>query len=164
MLGKAAEPDDYVWKDNTRLSHRTTICRALYWVSGIAAVFVMGIFLMRDFYQSERNRHSLPAVNSSAILESMPYVDSDKMSMCDTKELTAEPKANYAEVDSLISQGRYERALNAINEQQDKLTWLKIQALLGMNQIDSAIILLNGLRSKNGEYREAADSLYYSIK
>lgn len=59
-------------------------------------------------------------------------------------------------------QREYNRML--IEMKQNELTWLKVHTLLGLGKESEAMRLLERLRKTEGEYQQAADSLYNQLK
>lgn len=150
--------------------------RIIYWLSGIAAVFVAGFFLFQNLY-----------VNDTA---------DNYMSSIQMNEVTLRAGSDNSELNLLLSQKKYEEALRRIEDKcstlkndsielaqdltkddeqkeydfmiikdkQDELKWLKAYAYLCMNQKDMALKVLNELRSTEGYYQMSADSLYQQLK
>ena len=56
----------------------------------------------------------------------------------------------------------YDRML--IEMKQNELTWLKVHALLGLGKEKEVMQLLEQIRGTEGEYQQAADSLYNQLK
>ena len=195
--------DDYVWKDERDVAASVAECRPtgsgynycpaptmkksrsmprssgrriFYWISGIAAVFVVGFFLIQNLY-----------VTNSPV----EYMPSPSMN-----DMTLRAGSDNSEIELLLSQKKYEDALDLIEEKylvvqddsldivqdetmdaerkeydtqivkdkQDELKWLKAHALLGLSQQETALRILDGLRNEEGYYQMAADSLYNHIK
>ena len=65
--------------------------------------------------------------------------------------------------DSITDEERraYDRML--IQEKADELSWMKVYALLGADRRDDALQILDGLRHKECDYKEKADSLFLII-
>lgn len=150
--------------------------RVIYWLSGIAAVFVAGFFLFQNLY-----------VNDTA---------DNYMSSMQMNEVTLRAGSDDSELNLLLNQKKYEEALSQIEnksstlkndsialaqdltkddeqkeydfmiikDKQDELKWLKAYTLLCMNQKDMALKVLNELRSTEGYYQMSADSLYKQLK
>ena len=150
--------------------------RVIYWLSGIAAVFVAGFFLFQNLYVTDTADN---------------YMSSMQMS-----EITLRAGSDDSELNLLLSQKKYEEALHRIDDKcsmlkndsielaqdlkkddeqkeydfmiikdmQDELKWLKAYAYLCMNQKDMALKVLNELRSTEGYYQMSADSLYQQLK
>ena len=195
--------DDYVWEDErvaaaspaeyrptgsgynycpapstykTRSMPRSSGRKFLYWISGIAAVFVVGFFLIQNLY----------VANSP-----VEYMPSPRMN-----DMSLRAGSDNSEIELLLSQKKYDEALELIQEKylavqddsldivqdetmdaeqkeydmqivkdkQNELKWLKAHALLGLSQQETALRILDELRSEEGYYQMAADSLYDHIK
>lgn len=195
--------DDYVWEDERVAAASAAECRLtgsgydycpaptmerrrvgssspfkkiFYWVSGIAAVFVAGFFLILNLY----------VVDSP-----VEYMPSSRMN-----DMTIRAGSDNSEIKLLLSQKKYNEALNLIEEKylavkedsldiiqdetidakqkeydmqivkdkQDELKWLRAHALLGLSQQETALRILDELRNEEGYYQMAADSLYNHIK
>lgn len=150
--------------------------RVIYWLSGIAAVFVAGFFLFQNLYVTD--------------------TADDYLSTMQMSEVTLRAGSDNSELKLLLSQKKYEEALHRIDDKcsmlkndsielaqdltkddeqkeydfmiikdkQDELKWLKAYTLLCMNQKDMALKVLNELRSTEGYYQMSADSLYKQLK
>lgn len=195
--------DDYVWEDErvaaaSAAEYRPTgsgynYCPAptmkesrsmprssgrwiFYWISGIAAVFVVGFFLIQNLYVANSPNE---------------YMPSPRMN-----DMTIRAGSDNSEIELLLSQKKYDEALDLIEEKylavkedsldivqdetmdaerkeydmqiakdkQDELKWLKAHALLGLSQQETALRILDELRNEEGYYQMAADSLYNHIK
>lgn len=55
----------------------------------------------------------------------------------------------------------YER--QEIEQRRDDLTWMKANALIGLNRKDEALKMLDNLRKGSGEYKEKAEALYNEL-
>lgn len=164
----------------------TRIRRIVYWASGIAAVFVIGFFLMRKLYVAED-------YSDTYCSPEICYAPADDMI-----EGITEDESDYDKIEQLICQKSYYNAQEIILEKyqdlmsdsmqlsvlaqskvidekqeeiftlnikhkQDKLIWLRVQALLGLHQQAAALKLLDELRKKDGDYQQKADSLFLEI-
>ena len=54
--------------------------------------------------------------------------------------------------------------LELLRVKQEGLAWLKVQALIGLDRMEEALLLLDKIRQSESEYREQADSLYNVLK
>lgn len=157
--------------------------RIFYWLSGIAAVFIVGFFAFHEFYVAEQS-------NSDIFYGKMRDVPFEGRST------TFRAGSDNSELELMLSQKKYDEALDRINDEyltlindsielaqdltkddeqkeydfmiikdkQDELKWLKAYTFLCMNQKDMALKVLNELRSTEGYYQMSADSLYNQIK
>lgn len=156
------------WKeDNTpHISNH----RMLYWLSGIAAVFILGFFI--NLYWTEGNQYMgvddvmiRDATSYSSIeqlLEQRKY--DEALSQIEYKiSLLSSDSLKYSQ-DTNIDKGTKEKKFQLIIEQLDELNWLKVHALIGLHRHEEAMILLEEMRSKEGDYQMTADSLYQLIR
>lgn len=153
---------------------RTPTRRILYWISGIAAVFVVVFFLFQNLY----------------VYDAAPDIATSPM------EATMRSGGDFSEIETLLKQEQFNEALAKIEQealvlkddstrlsqditldeekaaykmleiqaQQEELTWLKVQSLLGLGRKEDAIVLLDKLRQSDGAYQQSADSLYQILK
>lgn len=167
-------PKDFQVSEVKGANRRFLVKRVMYWTSGIAAVFVAGLFLFKTFYFANRDTGGL----SSPV-----------------EHVTFRSGTDYKDIALLISQEKYEEALDMMEEKMlalrrdslelvqnadvdeekraydmqcvgtrlDELKWLKAHALIGLHRQDEAFSLLEALRSEEGVYRMAADSLYHRL-
>lgn len=195
--------DDYVWEDervaaasaaeyrptgsgyeycpaptmeSRRVGSSSPFKKIFYWASGIAAVFVVGFFLIQNLYVANSPNE---------------YMPSPRMN-----DMTIRAGSDNSEIELLLSQKKYEDALDLIEEKclafkedsleivqnitidgerkeydlqivkdkQDELKLLKAHALLGLHNKEAALLLLDELRNTEGYYQMSADSLYNLIE
>ncbi len=161
-------------------NRRFLVKKVLYWTSGIAAVFVAGLFLFKTLYFTDWDTGTGMGCASSPPME----------------HVTFRSGTDYKDIVFLINQDKYEKALDMIEEKilalrwdsvklmrndnvygekmeydmrivryrLDELKWLKVHALIGLHRQDEALSLLEELRASDGYYRLSADSLYNSVK
>ena len=133
--------------------------RTLYWIAGIAAMFMAGFFILNkpNMGNDNWNNISFPAVNGEF-----------------------RGNSDYSDIKLLIEQNEYKDALALIDEElklldkdsyqvsikelRDELMWLKVQALVGLKRRRDAISTLDKLRNTDGIYKDAAESIYKQIK
>lgn len=165
--------NDYIWKEDRRLattSHPTGR-RIIYWISGVAAVIVAGLFMIRNHNYGDDSSILLP---SSGIDNNVFRAGSDNS---DLKLLLSQKKYDEALAlieqknqelkkdtlelirNSTIDKDQIEYKLLFYRDQSDELKWLKAQALIGLNRFNDAFPLLNELRNSEGLYKFAADSI-----
>ena len=145
----------------------------LYWISGVAAIFIAVFFLFNTFYgDKEELLYSPMQMEKGAVRAG----------------------GDYAEIEQLLVNRDYQRALALIEQQEksiteqriqtdsiedeekraydqmliqtkaDELCLLKVYALIGVDRRSEALQLLDELRKKDSDYKEQADSLYHIIK
>jgi pantoate kinase len=189
--------DDYEWKDErnvaaaryrptgsgyescpapsmeqTRAMPRSSARQYLYWISGIAAIFIVGFFLIYNFMGSEDNVMFDPSsieyrvmrggenyANIEKLLVDKKYEDALKQIEIEETEIIEQRTATDSISD--VERRAYDQML--IQEKTDELSWMKVYALLGVDRRDDALRLLDQLRQSEGEYKSKADSLYLLI-
>lgn len=159
-----------------KLEPRTSTRRYMYWISGIAAVFVVGFFIISPIFFEKKGSidHSI-------------YVSVSSLR-------STEDNSGIAK---LINDGKYDLALNLIKENDDKLEFdimqteqdkdkmdgeeyaylkkvhkiqkdelnlLKAYALFGLKRSEEAMSILDKIRQSESEFKEKADSLYKILK
>ena len=160
----------------SRSMPRSSIRRIFYWVSGIAAVFVLGFFLIQNLYvdNSPADYMSNSSINDARfragsdnseielLLSQKKYEDA--LYLIEEKYLAV--KADSLEIvqDGTIDAEQKEYDLQIVKDKQDELKWLKAHALLGLSQQETVLRLLDELRNEEGYYQMAADSLYNHMK
>lgn len=159
--------DDYEWEDDRRGKRQY-----LYWISGIAAIFIVGFFLIHNYMGGKEDMMFNPSSieystmrgggnyeNIEKLLVDKNYEDAMKQIEIEETKIAEQRTAT----DSIADEERraYDRML--IQEKADKLSWMKVYALLGADRRDDALQLLDELRHTEGEYKEKADSLYLII-
>ena len=159
--------DDYEWEDDRRGKRQY-----LYWISGIAAIFIVGFFLIHNYMGGKEDMMFNPSsieystMRGGGNYENIEKLLVDKNYEDAMKQIEIE-EAKIAEqrtvTDSITDEERraYDRML--IQEKADELSWMKVYALLGADRRDDALQLLDELRHTEGEYKEKADSLYLII-
>lgn len=176
---------EYTVKPDNRIcaSPRSSNRKFIYWISGIAAVFIMGIIIF----------NTLPSTSPGIGMEStsQPSYSSNRNGNVSFKG------GRQMNIESLLTQGDYSKALaqiekdeanvktelmlieremssrgekpDSVKVQQKKnklinLQYLKAQALIGLNRKEEAVILLEEIRHSDSKFMEQADSLYNILK
>ncbi len=194
--------DDYVWKDDRMAAASAIECRAtgsgydnnsaptkksrlgstfspykkmLYWVSGIAAVFVVGFFLIQNLYLANSPGKYMSALGTNGMIMRAGTDNSeieklishkkyeDVLAMIEEKSMAVKKDSLEIVLNKTIGAGRKEYDMQIIKDKQDELKWLKAHALLGLSQQESALRILDELRKEKGCYQMAADSLYTKL-
>ena len=150
--------------------------RYLYWISGIAAVFIVGFFIFSPaFYQTGENSNSPVFVNYTSLRASKDNTDIAKTINegnynsalakieAENKKLEAE-KIQTEQERSNIDSEEYSYLQNVYGIQADELHLLKAYALIGLNRINEAIGILDELRKEDSPFKSQADSLYNQYK
>lgn len=195
--------DDYVWEDEREVAASVAECRPtgsgynycpapstyktrsmprssgrkfLYWISGIAAVFVVGFFLIQNLYvtnspyeykpSSRMNDMTLRAGSDNSEIELLLSQKKygDALDLIEEKYLAVKEDSLVIVQDETMDAERKEYDMQIVKDKQDELKWLKAHALLGLSQQETALRILDGLRNEEGYYQMAADSLYNHIK
>ena len=195
--------DDYVWEDervaaasaaeyrptgsgydycpaptteSRRVGNSSPFKKIFYWASGIAAVFVVGFFLIQNLYVANSPNEYMPSprMNDMTIragsdnseielLLSQKKYD-DALDLIEEKYLAVQDDSLDIVQNESIDAERKEYDMQIVKDKQDELKWLKAHALLGLSQQETALHILDELRNEEGYYQMAADSLYNHIK
>lgn len=205
--------DDYVWEDertttasaaeyratgsgydycpaqtmrNRRVATSLSFKKMLYWVSSIAAVFIVGVFIFNLYNLSstdlametasrpnelsnkngnvsfQGNRHDLDIEHQLTIgnySKALACIEKDEA------DIQAERMLLEREVHS--RGGNYESAetkKNALEIKLIRLYYLKAHALIGLERKDEAMMILDGIRHSKSDYGYKADSLYQMLR
>lgn len=168
---------DYIWEEYRRdvASSRPSGRRMLYWFSGVAAVFVAGLFLIRNLYFGNDGSDLLPSPgfdntvlragsdNSDVELLFSQKKYDEALSLIEQKNQVLNKDTLELISNSVMEKEQIEYKLLIYRDQADELKWLKIHALIGLNRLNDALPLLNELRCKEGLYNLAADSIYNNL-
>jgi len=163
---------DYKNKKKTRPAKRQYI----YWISGIAAIFIVGFFLFTtfDFEKNEdminpvpMSQGSLRGSEDNSFIEkaledgnfdaALAQIEERERSLEEEKAETEKEKSNMD-----IEEYSYLQEVYKI--QNDELQLLKAYALIGLKRNNEAIEILDELRKREGQFQMQADSLYNLIK
>ena len=195
--------DDYVWEDErvaaasaaeylptgsgynycpaptmeeSRSMPRSSGRRIFYWMSGIAAVFVVGFFLIQNLFVADSPNEYMPSprMNDMTLRAGSDNSDielllgqkkyEDALELIEEKYLTVKEDSLEIVQDETVDAERKEYDMQIVKDKQDELKWLKAHALIGLNKQAAALNLLDELRSEEGYCQMAADSLYNHIK
>ena len=195
--------DDYVWEDervaaasaaeyrptgsgyeycpaptmeSRRVGSSSPFKKIFYWASGIAAVFVVGFFLIQNLYVANSPVEYMPSprMNDMTIRAGSDYSEielllsqkkyEDALDLIEEKYLAVQDDSLDIVQDATIDAERKEYDMQIVKDKQDELKWLKAHALLGLSQQEIALRILDELRNEEGYYQMAADSLYNHIK
>lgn len=164
---------DHHWKE--RRVAAVPMNSLLYLVSGLAAVFVVGFVMIHNlgiFYSPSESVH-ISRINDVKLRAGSDDKDIERLlsqqkydqalTEIDQRLLTLQSAISQLNQDTSIAQERLDYDLLVFKEKKDNLTWLKVHALLGLNQKEDALKLLNSLRCEDGYYRDVADSLYFQL-
>jgi len=166
------------WEKRKEEEKKVASRKRIYWASGIAAVFIVGFFLFNNIYVSEDADVAFsPRPQGVSTIRGIDATTENLLAKADyqgaleridsledeiaTEQMTLEREkgARGAEGEGEIAYKQEELKLK-----QEELSWLKVQALLGLNRKEEAIALLDKIRHSESEYKEQADSLYNVLK
>lgn len=144
----------------------------IYWISGIAAILVIGFFLFHTSNNEKlyMNRANL-SLDDTIIRGGGDFADIKQLlkdgdyqnALIKIVQEEHQLALQRIEADSITDKEHREYDLELIQLKTDELNWLKVHALLGVNRRNDAIELLDQLRKSIGEYRKKADSLFIII-
>ena len=169
--------DDYIWEEDRRVvaSSRPSGKRVLYWISGVAAVFVAGFFVIRNLNVGSNGSDFLssPGFDNTVFRAGSDNSDVEflfSQKKYDEALALIEQKNQVLNKDTLelignpeIEKEQIEYKLLIYRDQADELKWLKVHALIELNRRYDALPLLNELRSREGLYKISADSIYNNL-
>ena len=160
--------------EQTFAKPRSSGKKAFYWISGIAAIFIAGFFLVNNLFVMESGNPASPLpyeygnmrggtefTSIEELLESRDF-ESALVQIEEQEQELADEMA-LLEQDSVQDNERKEYELQLIKSKKDDLNWLKVLSLLGLGQNDKAVELLNTIRKSNSGYSLKADSLYNTL-
>jgi len=162
--------------EETRSMPKSSGRKLLYWISGLAAMFVVGFFLVQNLYVAKSPNDYMPSPRMSDVTFRAGSDNSDielllgqkkydeALDMIEEKCLALKDDSLELVQDVTIDGERKEYDLQIVKDKQDELKWFKAHALLGLHQKEGALLLLDELRNTEGYYQLAADSLYNHIK
>ena len=160
--------------EQTFAKPRSSGKKVFYWISGIAAIFIAGFFLVNNLFVMESGNPASPLpyeygnmrggtefTSIEELLESRDF-ESALVQIEEQEQELADEMA-LLEQDSVQDNERKEYELQLIKSKKDDLNWLKVLSLLGLGQNDKAVELLNTIRKSNSGYSLQADSLYNTL-
>lgn len=157
--------------EQTFAKPRSSRKKIFYWISGIAAIFIAGFFLVNNLFVMESGNPASPLpyeygnmrggtdfTSIEELLESQDFKSA--LAQIEKQEQELADEMAVLEQDSVQDNERKEYELQLIESKKDDLNWLKVQSLLGLGQKDKVVELLKTIRKGNGDYCLQADSLY----
>lgn len=160
--------------EQTFAKPRSSGKKVFYWISGIAALFIAGFFLVNNLFVMESGSPASPLpleygnmrggtdfTSIEELLESQDFESA--LVQIEKQEQELADEMAVLEQDSVQDNERKEYELQLIESKKDDLNWLKVQSLLGLGQKDKAVELLNTIRKSNSGYSLKADSLYNTL-
>lgn len=146
--------------------------RYFYWLSGIAAIVVVGFFVFSNYPLGGEAELGLPipmnentlrgGEDHDAIIQLINKADfTTAMSQIDVEEKLLKTELDQLEKDKAnIDDEEYIYRQEVIKSQMDELLWMKAYTLIGLKRNGEAIPVLDKLRKVEGLYQSFADSLY----
>lgn len=167
------------WKEAYEAKNASVIRlkpRYLYWISGIAAIFIVGFFLISPIvFDSEGGRDYPISVNVGSLRSGDDYTDVAKFINEGNYDLAlSNIEEKLKDLESEKSQTEKERAcmdedeysyLHEVQEIRfDELNLLKAYALIGLKRSEEAMSILDEIRQRDSKFKAQADSLYNLYK
>lgn len=205
--------DDYVWEDdravaasaaeyrptgsgfdycpapemeNRRVATSSPIKKMLYWASGIAAVFIVGVFVFNLYRPSSpeiametaSRPTEAPSKNGNVSFRGRSHEVSieSQLAMGDYSKALARLEKNEADIRAdliliereLHSRGEVREDVTTEKDSLEtnlvKVLYLKAQALIGLDRKDEARVVLDEIRQSESNYGIKADSLYHLLR
>jgi hypothetical protein len=160
--------------EQTFAKPRSSGKKFFYWITGIAAIFIAGFFLVNNLLVMESGNPASPlpyeygnmrgGTNFTSIKELLESQDFEAaLVQIGKQEQELADEMAVLEQDSVQDNERKGYELQLIESKKDDLNWLKVLSLLGLGQNDKAVELLNTIRKSNSGYSLQADSLYNTL-
>lgn len=157
---------------------RSSNRKLIYWISGIAALFIVGFFLFKNIYfVGDADVAYSPRPQGVSTIRGIDSTTENLLAKADYQaalerienledEIATELMILEREKGARGAEGEDELTYkqDELKFKQEELSWLKVQALLGLNRKEEAIALLDKIRNSDSEYKEQADSLYNVLK
>lgn len=154
--------------------------RIWLWVSGIAAILVVGMFMVNPFSTSESDfQYESISVGSAArdggdlgeidkLITNKQYGKALTMIEEAEKELQEASNQEGFDKDSSIygveDRERIEYEKRELQQRKDDLAWMKANVLIGLGRKSEALIILQSLSNVDGEYKGKAEALFNQLK
>ena len=163
-------------KAEIKLEPRTSTRRYLYWISGIAAIFVVGFFVISPiFFEKGGTPDQSISVNVNSLRSTEGNSGIAKiinegnyglaLDQINEKENELESDIIQTEQDKDKMDGEEYAYLKEVYEiQKDELNLLKAYALFGLKRKEEAMSILDGMRQRDSKFKAQADSLYNLYK
>lgn len=157
-------------RENKRSSKR----HVLYWISGIAAIFIVGFFLYGSLFIVYDAKPSIQnevvfkgaGVNDSIDIMMKEGDFSTALALIEKAENDINDRIQFLEQEKAlrnIDQDEYAELREELRYRQDGLSVDKAKALAGLGRYKEALSLLDTIRHSESDYQELADSLYHDI-
>ena len=171
--GRGYDASPSTSENDTNSSHPSWR-RMLYWISGIAAVFIVGLFLFHNLNVSDGSGNLSPiSIDNTTFRSGNDYSEIEQLLnqkkyeeaivQIDREIMALRDDSTRIRKDTSLDDERMEYKMQEVKLNFEDLNWMKAHALLGSGQQKDALILLDKLRQTDGYYQMAADSLYNSL-
>ena len=172
--------------ESRRVATSSPFKKMLYWVSGIAAVFIVGVFVFNLYRPSSpeiamettSRPTEAPGKNGNVSFRgrSQNMDIESQLAMGDYSKALARLEKDEADIRTdlmLIERelhSRGEGREDAMTEKDSletnlvRVLYLKAQALIGLDRKDEARVVLDEIRQSESEYGIKADSLYHLLQ
>ena len=172
--------------ENRRVATSSPFKKMLYWVSGIAAVFIVGVFVFNLYRPSSpeiametaSRPNEAPSRNGNVSFRGRSHEVSIEslLAMGDYSKALARLEKNEADIRAdlmLIERELHSRGEvreDALAEKDSletnliKVLYLKAQTLIGLDRKEEARGVLDEIRQSESEYGIKADSLYHLLR
>lgn len=163
-------------KAEIKLEPRISTRRYLYWISGVAAIFIVGFFVISPiFFEKGGSPDQSIFVNVSSLRSTKDNGGIAKiinegnyglaLDQINEKENELESDIIQTEQDKDKMDGEEYAYLKEVYEiQKDELNLLKAYALFGLKRTEEALSILDGMRQRDSKFKAQADSLYNLYK
>ena len=146
----------------------------IFWTSGIAAMLIVGVFVIRAFVADNHRQDAQYAQAECVAIDDNSEYDAIKlkikqqqyceaMSMIKTEALILQHDSVLLTDNRSFGNNATDANLQSFKEKQDELKWLQAVVFVEMGRKDDALLLLNELRQGEGNFKLQADSLYYAV-
>lgn len=155
---------------------RSSNRKFIYWISGIAAVFIVGFFLFKNiFFRVDADVAYCPRPQGVSTIRGIDATTENLLANADFKGALNRIESLEDKITTEVMLAERENGsrgeehddlaekMDSLKYRQEQLSWLKVQALLGLNRKEDAIALLNKLRNSESGYKEQADSLFKAL-
>lgn len=148
--------------------------RFTYWLSGIAAVLVIGFFIGKSLWGGPEYQFEdwTPASEDMArgseqqtipnLLKMADYAKA--LDMIETEMKALENEKQHIQSSSMIAEGERDYRLTENQIEMERYWWLKGNALIGLERTKEVLPVLEQLREMESPYYAPLDSLYHVFK
>lgn len=165
------ENDISNWKEARKMRETVAVAsnpkrHLLYWISGIAAVLIVG-FIIFDVYQpspqgmsstEEADTETEVLLSQGEFLLALAQIEKEEAHI--RSELMLIEREMGSRGRGMDDAGDN----NRLTSKLEHLLFLKAQAFIGLNRKEEAVVLLDEIRHSESIYKVQADSLYNVLK